>query len=151
MIFPPACSPSSGARRFKLEAFDIGHTAMTTLANRLTRLTTFQWWLMAVLLFWLATVLFVFVDFAGARWLGFSWASGPDLFPNMVLGYLLALFHILAAIALVASGIRLAWTGKSVKSAALAVTLVVVTGAVCFVVYALFAIWYHVDLMGRSL
>jgi len=124
---------------------------MTTLWNKLTKFTVLRWWLLAVLSFWLATVLFVLADFVGARWFGVNWLNGPDLFPNAVLGYSLALFQILAAVFLVASGVRLASNHKGLKGMALGAALVVVTGSVSFIAYALFALWYHIDLMKRPI
>jgi hypothetical protein len=107
--------------------------------------------LFAVLSFWLFTGLFAFVDFAGARWFGVTWPSGPDLFPNMALGYPLALFQIVAGVFLVASGIRLARSHTGIKGITLGIVLAAVTSAIRFVAYALFALWYQMDLMGRSL
>jgi hypothetical protein len=122
---------------------------MTTFWNKLTRFSTLRWWLVAVLSFWLFTGLFAFVDFAGARWFGLTWPSGPDLFPNMALGYPLALFQIVAGVFLVASGIRLARSRTGIKGITLGVALVAATGLICLVAYALFALWYHIDFMGR--
>lgn len=124
---------------------------MTTLWNNVIKFTVLRWWLLAVLSFWLATLLFVLADFAGARWFGVTWPSGPDIFPNMILGYPLALFQILATLFLVASGVRLAGNRTGIKGVALGTALVMVTGAVCFVAYALFALWYHIDLMNRPI
>jgi len=115
---------------------DVGRNEMTTFWNRLARFTTFRWWLFAVLSFWLFTGLFVFVDFAGARWFGVTWPSGPDRFPNMALGYPLALFQILAGVFLIASGIRLARGRTGVKGITLGIALVAATSAICLAAYA---------------
>lgn len=122
---------------------------MKTLWNSLTKLTAFGWWLFAVISFWLVTVLFVSVDFVGARWFGVAWPSGPDLFPNMALGYPLALFQMLAAVFLVVSGIRMARSRTGIKGFAFGAALVIATGAVCFAAYTLFVLWYQIDFMGR--
>ena len=124
---------------------------MSAFRNSFATFTAFRWWMIAVLCFWLVTGLFVFVDYAGARWFGVSWPSGPDLFPNMALGYPLALFQIIASVFLVVSGIRLARSRTGIKGIALGILLVVATGAVCFAAYALFALWYQFDFMGRSM
>ena len=118
--------------------------------NSLTGHTPLRWWLTAMLSFWSLTVLFVFADFAGERWFGIAWRRGPDLFPNMALGYPLALCQIVAGLLLVASGVRLARDCRGANGIALGVTLVVVTGAVCFAAYMFFALWYHIDFMGRT-
>ena len=67
----------------------------------------------------------------------------------MALGYPLALFQIVAAVFLAVSGIRLARTRTGIKGIALGVALVVATVAVCLAAYTLFALWYHIDFMGR--
>lgn len=82
--------------------------------------------------------------------MGFSWPTGPDLFPNRTLGYPLALFQIVAAIFLVVSGIRLAHNRTGVRGILFGIALVVVTAAVCLVTYSLGALWYHINFMGRS-
>lgn len=83
-----------------------------------------------MLLFWSVTVLFVFADFAGERWFGITWRRGLGLFPNMALGYPLALCQIIAGLLLVASGVRLARDRRGSKGIALGAILVMITGVV---------------------
>jgi hypothetical protein len=109
------------------------------------------WWLSAVIAFCAATFLFTLVDFAGARWLGVEWPMGPELFPNMALGFPLAFFQLIGAGLLVVSGIRLALSFHGMVGIVSGVFLVVVTAMVSFVTYIFFALWYQSDLMGRSL
>jgi hypothetical protein len=80
-----------------------------------------------------------------------TWLGGPDLFPNRALSYPLVLFQILAGVVLVASGIRLARSCAGIKGITLGVALVVATGAICLVAYALFELWYHIHFMGRPM
>lgn len=126
------------------------HIAMIARWISLTGYTPLRWWLIAMLSFWSVTVLFVFADFVGERWFGISWRHGPDLFPNMDLGYPLAICQIIAGLLLVASGVRLARDRRGPKGIALGTTLVIITGVVCFAAYTLFGLWYHIDFMGRT-
>jgi hypothetical protein len=123
---------------------------MSTRWNGLTGHTPLWWWLMAMLSFWSVTVLFVLADFAGERWFGITWRRGPDLFPNMALGYPLAFCQMIAGLFLVASGVRLARDRRGAKGIALGAILVVLTAAVYFATYTFLALWYHIDFMGRT-
>ena len=56
-----------------------------------------KWYLASLALFWGAVAGFTFVDFVGDRWFGVAWPTGPDFFPNQVLGVPLALCQLAAA------------------------------------------------------
>lgn len=117
----------------------------------LGRHSTRWWWTAAVALFWSATVVFVLADYLGAVWFGIVWTTGADLFPNRVLGVPLAVCQLLAAALLVAAAVRLARGAPGIRGMVLAVALAVGTAVVCFVAFALAALWYHADVLGRSL
>ena len=68
----------------------------------------------------------------------------------MALGYPMAFFQFLAAVFLIASGIRLARIRTGIKGITLGVILVVVTGAICLVANTAFALWNQIDLLDRS-
>lgn len=124
---------------------------MGKLSDSLSGLSALRWWIWAVLLFWGSTGLCAFLDFAGERWFGVKWNRGPDIFPNNALGYPLTLCHILAVVLLLASGVRCARSRSGMKGVSLGITIVIFTGAVCFVLLVLFSLWYQSDLMGRQL
>ena len=93
----------------------------------------------------------MFADFAGERWIGYQWPHGPDLFSNQILGYPLMLGQFVACVMLLVAGIKKAQSHPGMVGVVFGVLLVANTAAVCFVTYCLFALYYLLDIMGRSL
>ncbi|WP_299873035.1 hypothetical protein [uncultured Cocleimonas sp.] len=113
--------------------------------------TTFRLWVTSILLFWVITLFITFIDYIGDKWFDIEWARGADMFPNMILGYPLFIIQLLSSLILIASGVKIYSVNKQWQGIILGVISVLTTATVCFLVYAIFAYWYHADFMGRSI
>jgi hypothetical protein len=113
--------------------------------------TAVQLWILSLVLFFGATLFIVIIDFIGDRWFQVSWARGPDLFPNMVLGYPLLFLQLFSVAALYASGIKIYRRYGNIKGVALGVSSVLLTGVISFIFYIVFAFWYQFSFMGRPM
>ena len=93
----------------------------------------------------------MFIDFAGEKWFGMSWTSGPDLFPNQILGVFLALAQLVSAGLLIVATIKMVMSSQTYVNAALWLGLAAATALVNFVVYVLIGLFYLLHLMQRPL
>ena len=100
--------------------------------------------------FWGAVAGFTFVDFVGDRWFGVAWPTGPDFFPNQVLGVPLALCQLAAAGLMLVAGWKGATAGGTKSGRWFWIAVVAITVAATFVAYVLFGLWYVIDVMSRD-
>ena len=124
---------------------------MSHFRQLLEKRTAVWWWVVALSLFVGSTFVIVLIDFVGDRWFGVSWELGPDLFPNTVLGPILAGFQLISACLLLLAGVRFAITRRSWTGVILATIGVGATASVCLIGYFLFAFWYQLDVVKRGL
>lgn len=108
-------------------------------------------WLTAILLFWGATLATTLVDFAGVKLFDVTWPSGPDLFPNQMLGIPLAIAQFAAAVVLVIAAWKMATASVTYRTASVRIGLAVVSAVASFVAYVLFGLWYQFEVMHRSM
>ena len=113
--------------------------------------TVAELWFFSIIVFWAATILIMFIDFAGEKWFGISWSAGPDLFPNLILGYPLALLQLFSAISLLVAGFKFFLSQKTIVGGIIAALIVFTTGAACYIGFALLGFWYQSVFMGRSI
>src|SRR5262245_29426865 len=106
---------------------------------------------LSIALFWGAIFTACLMDFLRERWFMHHWSAEPDLFTNVLLVLVMALGQIVAGFILLAATIDMIKNSKTVLRALLALALGVSTGAVCFVLYVLFALWFQINVMNRSL
>ena len=119
--------------------------------NKLNNFSVLQLWMASLLLFVGSTSFITAIDFAGVKWLNIEWPSGPDIFPNMAIGYPLILMQLISAGLLIYSGIRIYSNNKGLKGVFFGFVLILLTGAFCFFTYALLGYLYQFELMGRSM
>lgn len=124
---------------------------MIRMINKLKKYSVIKIWFISLVIFLGSTLVLTIVDFIGERWLKVTWPSGPDLFPNQILGYPLFVIQLLALALLITAGAKTYTTFKGIKGALLSLILILSTGISCFFTYAFLAFWYQFELMGRSM
>ena len=73
------------------------------------------------------------------------------MLPNEFLAYSQILMHLFSAGILLLSGIKLYSRKKGINGIVTGFLLIVSTAVACLFVFFIFAYWFHVNLMGRSL
>ena len=108
-------------------------------------------WAISLAIFVAGTMVVSIVDYVGEKSFNVSWLRGPDLFPNMILGYPLLLVQLIAILLLIMAGVKIYDKYKGAKGLILGITIVIETSIVCFFAYIIGAYWYQFELMGRSM
>jgi len=102
-------------------------------------------------LFWAAAVVATAIDWVGLYVFDHDWDTGPDIYPNELLGYPLA-FLQLCALAMLVYGITV--TVKQAESRRewmVIFTVAVIAAAATFVLYLLFGLAYILNFTDRKL
>ncbi|MBT5855148.1 hypothetical protein HOH87_00750 [bacterium] len=107
--------------------------------------------LLSIIIFWGSVFLICFIDFIGETFFHVTWPSGPDLFPNQILGYPLAMLQFVSLGFLLGAGSKCFLSDMTLTRRMFFAIIVIFTGLFCLGAYVVMAFWYQFDFMARSM
>jgi hypothetical protein len=122
---------------------------MTGLWGKCLSIAPLRLMMLALAIFWGAFVFFAAIDFAGQHFFQIQWPTGPDIFPNAILGFPLILLQIFSAILFLFSAWRTAQRIGGLKGWIIAGGSSALLMILCFLLYSLLCVYYSLEIAGR--